>query len=280
MTTIATLLLLIALVGYGLKEYYQVKLKSSPHSTPIAIQNKIADILMDFSHTGRFLDLGSGWGGMVLNLAKQMPEWQVDGIEQSPTPWVVSNCRSTGKTFGNYRFFIGPMQRFHLKNYDVVYLNLPRETMNIMLPRLVRALQDDTLIISYPHPLPRIPNPDIITVDHHRIYLYRGIDAYTTIQRVRAARLAAQQHAQATPQAAQEAAQDPHPAPAPEHAAEDAHTEQSHIASEQTAPQTQQDESQVASQATPQSAPDYSDFYTAPTEQPHDQASLPLDKTD
>jgi hypothetical protein len=261
MTTIATLLLFIALVGYGLKEYYQVKLKSSPHSTPIIIQDQIADLLMDFSHTGRLADLGSGWGGMVLNLAKQMPEWQIDGIEQSPTPWVISNCRSTGKTFGNYRFFIGPMQRFHLKNYDVIYLNAPRETMNIMLPRLVRALQDDTLIITYPHPLPRIPNPDVITVDNHRIYLYRGIDAYATIERHRAERLAAQQQAPTEtkpiieqPVAAQTATPEPdeqpvdHPVP------------------------TQTEQTQV---------PDYSDFYTEPQTNPTPvQTSLSLDKTD
>jgi hypothetical protein len=194
MTTIATLLLMIALIGYGLKEYYQVKLKSSPHSTPVHIQNQIVETLMSFSHTGRMADLGSGWGGMVLNLAKQMPEWQIDGVEQSPTPWVIANCRSTGKTYGNYRFFISPIQKFFLKNYDVIYVNLPRETLIQILPRLVRALQDDTLILSYPHPLPRLPTRDHIAIDdRHRVYMYRGVDAIAYAEEQRAQRLQEQQ---------------------------------------------------------------------------------------
>lgn len=194
MTTITIVLLLIAMILYGLKEYYQVKLKSGPHSTPMPVQTQIIETLMSFSHTGRMVDLGSGWGGMVLNLAKNMPEWQIDGVEQSPTPWIISNCRSTGKTYGNYRFFISPIQKFFLKNYDVIYVNLPRDTLAQILPRLVRALRDDTLILSYPHPLPRLPTNDMIQVDaRHRVYMYRGIDAIAYAEAQRAQRLQAQQ---------------------------------------------------------------------------------------
>ena len=178
MTTLAILLILMILVGYGLKEYYQVKLHGGPHSSPQSVVDELTEFLSQYSPRGRFLDLGSGWGGLVLQLARKMPEWQIDGIEASPTPWFIANCRSIGKSFGNYRFFIGRMEKFLLQNYDIIYINQPVKNLNLVLPRLVRALQNDAFIISYPHPLPRIPDADVLISDQNdRLYLYRGTDA-------------------------------------------------------------------------------------------------------
>lgn len=178
MTTILILFILGGLVGYGLKEYYQVKLGVGPHSSPPIVSEAISDFLIEQSPRGSFLDMGSGWGGLVLDLAKRLPEWQIDGIEQSPTPWFIANCRSVGKNSGNYRFFIGPMQKFALQNYDVIFINQPQRIMQGLLPKLVRALQNDTLILTYPHPLPRLPDSNLMQTDHKvRIYAYDGVKA-------------------------------------------------------------------------------------------------------
>ncbi|HEY1096271.1 MAG TPA: class I SAM-dependent methyltransferase [Alphaproteobacteria bacterium] len=180
MSIIAILLIIIALAGYGFKEYYQIKLQTAPTSSPKDVADQIALLLYNYNpeEGGNLIDLGSGWGGFVLDMARRLPNWQIDGIEASPTPWVVANCRSISKSISNYRFFIGRMEDHSLKNYDVIYLNQTPRNLQLMLPRLLRALQNDSLILSYQNPLPRLPNPDILNTNGgHRIYMYRGIEA-------------------------------------------------------------------------------------------------------
>jgi hypothetical protein len=178
MTTLAILLIFCALVGYGLNEYYQIKLKSRPDSTPQPVIDKLTDFLTQYSDSSRFLDMGSGWGKVVLHVAKKLPDWSVDGIEASPTPWFIANCRTIGKNLQNYRFFIGKMQDHKLKNYDVIYLNQSPKILQMLMPRLVQALREGTFIITYAHPLPRLPQGNILYGNEKNIlYLYRGLSA-------------------------------------------------------------------------------------------------------
>jgi hypothetical protein len=187
MTTIAVILILLALLGYGLKEYFQIKL-GRPTSTPDSITEEIAELLADFSTSGRLIDLGSGWGSFVLGVAKRLPEWQVDGVEASPTPWFVANCRSIGGRANNIRFFIGRMEKHMLQNYDVIFVHQSTRNLNMVLPRLVRALRNDSLIIAYPNPLPRIPDPDVLISEKtDRVFVYRGTAALEFLTRREAA---------------------------------------------------------------------------------------------
>src|SRR5688572_16932214 len=106
MTTILILFILIGLGLYGVKEYYQVKIGGKPHRTPGNIINAIAQTLQPpadeyQARGGRLLHLGSAYGDLVLGLARQLPLWQIDGVEQNPTPWILSNLRSVGKSFTN-----------------------------------------------------------------------------------------------------------------------------------------------------------------------------------
>lgn len=184
MTTLLILFILFGLVGYGLKEYYQLKL-GKPVSSPPAVINEIADFLQQYAPSGRFLDMGSGWGTLVLALAKKLPEWDIDGVEASPTPWFISNIRSIGRSFSNYRFFIGRMEEQALQNYDVIYLHQSQRRIFAMLPRLVKALQTDTFILTYPRPIPRLEDPFTIkTANNGTIYLYAGGEALAFLDRV------------------------------------------------------------------------------------------------
>ena len=177
MTTLAILLILFVLTGYGLKEYYQLKM-GKPVSAPPAVIDELAEFLGQYSPSGRFIDLGSGWGSLVLKLAKRLPQWQIDGVEASPTPWFIANCRSVGTNTSNYRFFIGRMEKQMLQNYDVIFLHQPTRNLNPMLSKLGRALQSDSFVVTYPNPLPRLPDPDLLLSEKNdRIFLYRGVDA-------------------------------------------------------------------------------------------------------
>jgi hypothetical protein len=47
----------------------------------------------------RFIDIGSGLGGMVLDLAARRPESRFEGLELAPLPWLASRVRqhATGR---------------------------------------------------------------------------------------------------------------------------------------------------------------------------------------
>lgn len=174
MTTLLVLLILIGLTLYGLKEYYQVKLGIVPQDTPVVSILALADLLERSAPSGRLLDLGSGYGKRVLGLAQRLPNWEINGVEQSPTPWIMATMRTIGKNFGNYSFFLGNPMTWELADYDVVFLHQNERTIKHWEPSIARRLQPGTLLITYNKPLPHIKPIDTMSVNSQTtFYLYK-----------------------------------------------------------------------------------------------------------
>lgn len=174
MQTILILFIIIGLGLYGLQEYYQIKLGIRPRPTPQNVINDIATILQSIGDTGTFVDLGSGYGTLIFGLAKRLPGWEFVGVEQSPTPWLMSNLRSIIKQVGNYRFFIGDAAQVPLHNYDVVYTNQSPTILKKWERGLAQRLESGTLFLSLDAALPRIKPLDKLTVDDvHTLYVYQ-----------------------------------------------------------------------------------------------------------
>jgi len=57
---------------------------------------------------GIILELGSGWGGLACELAKQFPQCQIYAYEISPIPWFISKVRG---------FFL-KIKNLHIKRED------------------------------------------------------------------------------------------------------------------------------------------------------------------
>jgi hypothetical protein len=174
MTTLAILLILIVLGLYGLKEYYQIRTGVVPMTTPLGSVAYLAQLLERSAESGTFLQLGSGYGGCVLALAKYLPTWQVTGVEFSPTPWIVANLRTIGKNFGNYRFFLNDATLWPLKDYTVIFLHQSAAITKQWEASIARRLQPGTLFISYNQPLPRIKPIETMTINPQTtLYIYR-----------------------------------------------------------------------------------------------------------
>jgi predicted O-methyltransferase YrrM len=174
MSTILILLILIGLVLYGLQEYFQIRLGIRPRQTPESVINHLVFMLQDMSETGSFIDLGSAYGATVFGLAKRLPGWELVGIERSPTPWILSQLRSVGKNFGNYRFYMEDAALVPLRNYDVVFMDQNTTIAKRWESGLARRLQPGTLLISLNAPLPRIRPINKVTIDNGQVlYLYQ-----------------------------------------------------------------------------------------------------------
>lgn len=164
-------ILIIALGLYGLNEYYKIKLGVTHVKTSQAAMEALANLIEDTNtEQGRLLHLGSGTGGFVLGVARRLPEWDVIGVEQSPTPWILANLRTIGKQFKNYRFYLSDAISWPLKNYDIVFLNHDEKTLRRWEQSLARRLQPETLLITLNRRLPRITPTNTIEIDPSTVF--------------------------------------------------------------------------------------------------------------
>ena len=169
MTILLILFIVIALALYGVKEYYQIKLDMKPHPTsPEIVRGLVAELAAPESQDdpgGAILHLGSGYGDLVLNLSKQLPAWDIDGVEQNPTLWLISNLRSIGKNMTNYRFFLGDFIKWPLKNYDVVIINQSVKTLQRWEVSIARRLPPGVMVISINASLPHVKPINTVAID-------------------------------------------------------------------------------------------------------------------
>lgn len=174
MTSLLIILILLGMTLYGLKEYYQVKLGVVPQKTPPAALTALAGLLERSADIGAFLDLGSGYGDRVINLAKRLPNWDIAGVEQSPTPWILANLRTLGKNYSNYNFYLSDPVLWSLREYNVIFLHQNEATLKRWETSIARRLQPGTLLITFKNPLPRVKPIDTITINPQTVfYLYK-----------------------------------------------------------------------------------------------------------
>lgn len=194
------LIVIVVLFFWCLKEYYEMKLGIGPQASPKQIANEITSICKDLNGSGTFLDVGSGWGSMLIPMAKALPDWTFYGIEKSPTPWLVSQFKTMKNNFGNINLFLGDAEKFRYRGYDIIYLNLPKKLINEITPPLIRNIQRGSLVVTYRNQIDGIDAYSTLTVKDDRgmerqVYLYADLEPKTTEKPVQ------QEQAQPEPQA-------------------------------------------------------------------------------
>lgn len=101
----------------------------------------------------RFIDIGSGLGGLVLHLSGRRPESTFTGIEIAPLPWFVSFLRSRlGQ--GKLRFIRGDYGRLDFASYDVVFAYLSPAAMPALWQKASAEMQPGSLLLSYEFRIP------------------------------------------------------------------------------------------------------------------------------
>jgi hypothetical protein len=112
--------------------------------------------------SARFIDIGSGFGGLVLHLAARHPEGRFCGIELAPLPWLTSWLRAQLKR-SEAKFIRGDYDHLDLSNYDVVFAFLSPAAMPALWCKACAEMRPGALLLSYQFPVPGT-TPDI--VDH------------------------------------------------------------------------------------------------------------------
>ncbi|HJV76441.1 MAG TPA: class I SAM-dependent methyltransferase [Noviherbaspirillum sp.] len=103
----------------------------------------------------RFIDIGSGLGGLVLHLSGKYRQSEFTGIEIAPLPWFVSRLRARLK--GSRASFIrGDYSRVDFAGYDVVFAYLSPAAMQALWKKANAEMRPGSLLLSYEFDIPGV----------------------------------------------------------------------------------------------------------------------------
>ncbi|MBI1216825.1 MAG: SAM-dependent methyltransferase [Alphaproteobacteria bacterium] len=93
MSVFFSLVMLAALLLVFTNEYFQQKLGVSPMPTVPAVRAAMISLVPEDSKDCVMMELGSGWGGIVIDLARRYPSCRIVGVEGSIFPYLFSRLR-------------------------------------------------------------------------------------------------------------------------------------------------------------------------------------------
>jgi hypothetical protein len=106
-----------------------------------------------------FIDLGSGMGGLVLDLSARSKNGQFFGVEIAPLPWLVSVLRSFFRE-PPVKFYFGSYTGMDLSHFRVVFCYLSPAAMSDLWLKVKAEMQPGSLFLSYEFIVPDVP-PDL-----------------------------------------------------------------------------------------------------------------------
>jgi hypothetical protein len=124
----------------------------------------------------RFLDLGHGFGGTLLRLARARPDMRFDGIESAPMPYAVSWLWQGLLHRANARVLYGDLWKLDLGPYDLVYAFLSPAPMSALNAKAMREMKPGSLLVSNSFAIAERTANEVLTLSDGRrteLFLYR-----------------------------------------------------------------------------------------------------------
>jgi hypothetical protein len=126
----------------------QVPYYPSSPELPLLILELLAE-----KKTVHMIDIGSGFGGLMLHLAAERPDSFFSGIEIAPFPWLISVLRN--KLLGQHvQFLRGDYNDLNFANYDIVFAYLSPRAMPDLWVKAKNEMCSGALLLSYEFIIP------------------------------------------------------------------------------------------------------------------------------
>ena len=137
-----------------------------------AVWDTVAGLLPP-DRPARAIDIGSGLGGLVLELARRRPDCQIDGIELAPLPWLAS-CLRARLSGSRARFLRGDYNRLDFGQYDLVFAYLSPAAMTALWRKAEAEMRPGSVLLSYEFGIvERTPDLRFVVTDSKKIlYLW------------------------------------------------------------------------------------------------------------
>ncbi len=119
-----------------------------------AIRDTVASLLPQ-ERSIRLIDVGSGLGDLVMELAERRPDSIFVGIELAPLPWFVSALRAHRRGT-RARFIRGDYTTMNFGHYDVVFAYLSPAAMPGLWEQARTQMRPGTLLLSYEFTIPDV----------------------------------------------------------------------------------------------------------------------------
>ena len=145
--------------------------------SPMPSSNKARNAIVKLTEntgTGPIYDLGSGWGGLAVRLAKQYPQRQIVGYEASLLPWLVSLWYKHLAGLNNLTFKKQNFLEVEFASADLLVCYLHTQGMAEIAQKLSHQGNFAGYLISHNFALPSTPPEHTLTVaDFYRSPVYR-----------------------------------------------------------------------------------------------------------
>ncbi|MBL0010744.1 MAG: hypothetical protein IPP22_06585 [Nitrosomonas sp.] len=150
--------------------------KTYKTQVPLYLSSKCAnhalETLLPEQEQFSFVDLGSGCGGLVKNLASSRRNGIFHGIESAPLPFLISKLRSIFCA-SSYKVFWGDFWEYDFSKYDVIYAYLSPVPMEPLWHKVNKEMRPGSLLISNTFMIPGItPYKSIKLDDFSKSTLY------------------------------------------------------------------------------------------------------------
>ena len=119
----------------------------------------------------RFIDIGSGLGGLVLSLAAARPDGRFSGIEVAPLPWLISHLRARF-TGSSADFMRGDYEALDFAQFDVIFAYLSPAAMPALWQKAQREMRPGSLLLSHEFLIPDQTPQLTVLPDPHGPVLY------------------------------------------------------------------------------------------------------------
>jgi len=134
----------------------------------------VASLLPD-AQAFRFIDLGSGLGGVPFYLEPCFPQGRFYGIEIAPAPWLISRLRAGFKR-SRVRFMRRDYASFDLADFDVVFAFLSPAAMPGLWQQAQAQMRSGSLFISLSFAVDARQPDHVVTLAEgarHTLYAWR-----------------------------------------------------------------------------------------------------------
>jgi SAM-dependent methyltransferase len=119
----------------------------------------------------RVVDIGSGLGGFVLDLARRRPDCAISGIELAPLPWFGSWLRAK-LTASRARFIRSDYERLHFSDIDVVFCYLSPAAMPALYAKCLAEMRTGSRLMSYEFIISERQPDLVIPITQNGVSLY------------------------------------------------------------------------------------------------------------
>lgn len=123
----------------------------------------------------RFIDLGSGFGGVPLYLAPRFPHGEFYGTEIAPAPWLISRLRVVFRP-RRVTFLHRDYCQLNLADYDVVFAFLSPEAMPQLWHQAQNQMRAGGLFVSLSFTVSSRPPDHVMSLAkgaRHTLYAWR-----------------------------------------------------------------------------------------------------------